>query len=116
MSDDIHQWLTDRASLPGMLGCAVNLPERGYVSRGSSQACPGEKVEAILNQLTDTLATLAANGLSADRLNWTFGSGHIHLITRPDGASLALAAAVDTEAARNLETLAGEFLALNLGF
>lgn len=115
MSDDFHQWLDARASLPGMLACAASLAERGRMSRSFSPACPCEKMETILNQFAGTLAALAEEGLDAQALNWTFQRGHIRLVIRSDGASLALAVAADTDAARNLETLAGEFLALNLG-
>jgi hypothetical protein len=48
-------------------------------------------------------------------LTWTFEQGQIFLIPRTDGALLALATQLNTEAAENVEQLAEEFFSLTPG-
>lgn len=115
MSDELNQWLDARASQPGLLACAVSLAGRGRVSRSFNPACPGEQIEIILDQLAAARDLLGQNGLDSPGLAWTFEHGQIRLVARPDGAILAAACSAAAGAPANLDKLAAEFQALNLG-
>jgi hypothetical protein len=99
-------------SVPGLLGCGLRLPDATYVSYSFDETCPRKGLEDVLEQLAETMTLLAGHGLAPCRLTWTFEQGQIFLIPRADGALLALATQPNTEAAENVDQLAGEFFSL----
>jgi hypothetical protein len=102
-------------TVPGLLGCGLRLPDATCVSYSFDKTCPRKRVEDILEQLAETITLLAGHGLAPGRLTWTFEQGQIFLIPRTDGALLALATQLNTEAAENVEQLAEEFFSLTPG-
>lgn len=100
---------------PGLLGCALRLPDATCVSYSFDKMCPRKKLDEILQQLAGTMTSLAGHGLPPHRLTWTFELGQIVLISRTDGTLLAMATRPDTEAAENVDQLAEEFFSLTPG-
>ncbi len=115
MSNTSQERLRASATVPGLLGCGLRLPDATCQSYSFDEMCPREHLDAILHQLAETMTLLAGHGLAPRRLTWTFEQGQIFLIPRPDGALLALATQPNTEAAENVDQLAEEFFSLNPG-
>jgi len=112
MSHSTQASFAPGTTVPGLLGCGLRLPDATCVSYSFSEMCPRKRLEDILEQLAETMALLAGHGLAPRRLTWTFAQGQIFLISRADGALLALATQPSTEAAENVDQLAGEFFSL----
>jgi hypothetical protein len=113
MNDTPQEWLATGAIASGMLGCGMRLPDSTCLSYSFNELCPREHLDQVLQQLAETMTLLARHGLTSSRLIWTFEQGQIFLITRPDGALLALATQPNTVAAENVDQLAEEFFSLN---
>jgi len=115
MNGTLQEWLVTDAVAPGMLGCGLRLPDATCRSYSFNELCPREHLDHILHQLAEAMTLLAGHGLAPQRLTWTFEQGQIFLITRSDGALLALATQPNTDAAKNVDELAEEFFSLAAG-
>jgi hypothetical protein len=115
MSNTSQEWLAPGATVPGLLGCGLRLPDATCLSYSFNEMYPREHWDHLLNQLAEMMTLLSGQGLAPCRLAWTFEQGQIFLIPRPDGALLALATQPNTEAAENVDQLAEEFFSLNPG-
>jgi len=115
MNNTSQEQLVTGAIASGMLGCGMRLPNAACVSYSFNELYPREHLERILDQLAGTMTLLTGHGLAPHRLAWTFEQGQIFVITRSDGALLALATLPNTEAAENVDQLAEEFFSLNPG-
>lgn len=102
-------------TVPGLLGCGLRLPDATCLSYSFDEMCPRKRLDDILQQLAGTMTRLADHGLAPNRLTWTFEQGQIFLISRADGALLALATQPNSEAAENVDQLAEEFFSLTPG-
>ena len=85
MKDPAKQWLTDRASPPGMLACGLRRPDGKYVCRSVEESCPVGKMERILAQFEGLRASLFTEKLSPRWVTWAFEQGQIRFVERPDG-------------------------------
>ncbi len=90
MSSTLENFLDERLPLPGIVACAIRLPDRSIVSRRDGDALTTAQVEQSLSRLA-----VAAEGLKRHRFEvktvcWTFDHARIHLTRRPDGAQLAV--------------------------
>jgi len=99
-------------TVPGLLGCGLRLPDATCQSYSFDEICPRKHLDRILQQLAETMTTLAGHGLAPHRLTWIFEQGQIFLISRSDGTLVALATQPNTEAAENVDQLAEEFFSL----
>jgi len=115
MNHTPQEQLVTGAIASGMLGCGMRLPDSTCLSYSFNELYPREYLERILHQLAGIMNLLAGHGLAPHRLVWTFEQGQIFLITRSDGALLALATQPHTEAAENVDQLAEEFFSLASG-
>jgi len=115
MNNASQERLTAGATVPGLLGCGLRLPDSTCLGYSFDETCPREHWDHILHQLAEAMTVLAGHGLAPRRLTWTFAQGQIFLIPRPDGALLAVATRPNTEAAENVDQLAEEFFSLAPG-
>lgn len=114
MKSAAQQWLTGRASPPGMLACGMREPGGNVICHSLEEICPVAKLEGILRHF-DNLHT----GCSFIKLNprwttWVFEQGQIRFVLRPDGWLLALVVRQESEAQPKLNPLSTEFLSLDL--
>jgi hypothetical protein len=112
MSNYSQEQLAPGTTVPGLLGCGLRLPDATCLSYSFDEMYPRKHLDDILHQLAETMTVLAGHGLAPCRLIWTFEQGQIFLISRADGALLALATQPNTEAAENVDQLAEEFFSL----
>jgi hypothetical protein len=115
MKKPVQQWLTNRASPPGMLACGLRRPNGELICHSREDTCPTEKMEAILRQFESLRTTLGSDLLAPRWWTWTFEQGQIRFVARPDGWLLGLVVRFDSEAMPQLDSLSNEFLSLELG-
>jgi hypothetical protein len=114
MNEQLQKWLADRLTAPGTLGGGVYLPDGSCVCQSADEHFPAEKIEKVLQQLAQSQPQLSEAGLAPRWSTWVFEQGKIRCVVRPDGLIFGLAVRVDTDAARTLNALSTEFLALEL--
>jgi hypothetical protein len=115
MKDPAQQWLVDRASPPGMLGCGLRRPDGKFVCRSVEEICPPAKLEKLLEQFATLRAVVFAGRFSPRWSTWAFEQGQIRFVPRSDGWLLALVVRTESDALPSLDPLSQEFLALDLG-
>ena len=114
MNDSVLQWLTDRASPPGTLACALRRPDGNFVCHSVEETCPATIIEKILDHF-DNLAAAVFTESSVPRWStWAFEQGQIRFVERPDGWRLALVVRTGSEATSALDPLSLEFFSLQL--
>jgi hypothetical protein len=114
MNDSALQWLTDRASPPGTLACALRRPDGYFVSHSVDEICPAPTVEKILGHFDSLAAEVFVEQPAPYWNTWAFEQGQIRFVERPDGWRLALVVRTNSEASPTLDSLSLEFLSLPL--
>ena len=115
MKDAALQWLTDRASPPGMLGCGLRRPDGKCVCRSIEDTCPAARLEKLLAQFAGLRAAVFIDKLAPRWSTWAFERGQIRFVERPDGWLLGLVVRTESDALPSLDPLSQEFLSLELG-
>lgn len=115
MKDPALQWLTDRASPPGMLACGLRRPDGKFICRSIEESCPAAKMERILGQFPSLREAVFTGQLSPRWSTWAFEQGQIRFVERSDGWLLGLVVRTESEALPSLDPLSLEFLSLELG-
>jgi hypothetical protein len=114
MNDPALQWLTDRASPPGMLACGLRRPDGKFVCLSLEESCPMAQIENILGHFDSFCAAMFTEEPAPRWSTWAFEMGQIRFIERPDGWRLALAVRAESDAVTGLDPLSQEFLSLPL--
>jgi hypothetical protein len=112
MKEIFEQWLTARATAPGMLVCGVRQTDGRCLCHGSTRTFPPEQLEKILQLFAEANVQFPAESGRQMWHKWIFDEGQLCFVSRPDGSLLAMVVRPETDAAQNLGNLAGEFLAL----
>lgn len=115
MKDPALQWLTDRASPPGMLACGMCRPDGKFICRSVEETCPAAKLERILAQFPSLREAVFEDKLPPRWSTWAFDQGQIRFVERPDGWLLGLVVRTESDAVPSLDPLSQEFLSLELG-
>ena len=111
MKADFKTWFAALPAMPGMLACGVRQPNGKCLGQGDDKKCSVGKIEKLLKQFAELHEPLAAAELAPRWTTWAFEYGQLRFVPRPDKALLLLLVSPDTEAARELDRLAEEFLA-----
>lgn len=90
MSSPLNTFLDERLPLPGIVACAIRLPDRSIVSRRDGDALTTAQVEQCLSRLAVAAEGLKRHRFEVKTLCWTFEYARIHLTRRLDGAALAV--------------------------
>jgi hypothetical protein len=90
VSSPLETFLDERLPLPGIVACAIRLPDRSIVSRRDGDAMTTAQVEQCLSRLAVAAEGLKRHRFEVKTLCWTFDQARIHLTRRPDGAQLAV--------------------------
>jgi hypothetical protein len=114
MSDFNQQWLTRRASPPGMVACGLRGPDGKALCHTLEESCPAAKMEQILAQFEHVRSALFSEQLAPRWHTWAFEQGQIRFVQRPDGWLLGLVVRPNSDAGRRLDALSQEFLNLEL--
>jgi hypothetical protein len=114
MNETLQKWLAERLTAPGTLGGGISLADGTCLCHSVDEQFPAEKIERVLQQLAQSQPPLADTSLAPRWSTWLFEQGKVRCVVRPDGLLLGLAVRVDTDAARALNTLSDDFLALTV--
>lgn len=114
MKNPAETWLTGRASLPGTLACGLKEPGGGFLCHSVEEICPETKLREILGQFDNLHSAFFLNQLAPLWSTWVFEHGVIRFVQRTDGWLLALVVRQDSDAYLKLDTLAMEFIPLDL--
>jgi len=90
VSSPLHTFLDEHLPLPGIVACAIRLPDRSVVSRRDGDAMTTAQVEQCMSRLTLASEGLRRHRFDAKTLCWTFEFARIHLTRRYDGTTLAV--------------------------
>ena len=90
MTPSLTTFLDERLPLPGIVACAIRLPDRSIVSRRDGDAMTTAQVEQCLSRLAVAAEGLRRHRVDVKTLCWTFEFARIHLTRRYDGATLAI--------------------------
>ncbi len=110
MKADFKNWFAALPAIPGMLACGVRQPNGKCLGYGDDKIYPAGKIEKLLKQFAELHEPLAADKLAPRWTTWAFEYGHIRFVPRPDKWLLMLIVSPETEAARELDRIAEEFL------
>lgn len=110
MKADFKTWFAALPNVPGMLGSGLRRPNGKCIAHGDGKNHPDEKIEKLIRQFAELHEPLVAAGLSPRWSTWAFEYGYIRFVPRPDKWLLMLLVSPETEAARELDRLAEEFL------
>ena len=110
MKADFKTWFAALPAIPGMLACGVRQPNGKCLGYGDDKIYPATKIEKLLKQFSELHGPLAAAELAPRWTTWAFEYGHIRFVPRPDKWLLMLLVSPETEAARELDRIAEEFL------
>ena len=108
------EWLMNRASPSGMLGCGLRQPDGKLMGRSIEESCPASQIESVLAHFDTISAEVFIETPAPSWSTWSFEHGRIRFVERPDGWRLVLAARTDSEAMNLLDELSLEFLSLGL--
>ena len=114
MNPALDHWLASCARDPGTLGCGVQLPDRTCVSRSFNEGFPPTHLDETLRCLAELAPVFSGQGLFPRWFTWSFESGQLRVVLRPDNALFVLAVQNHSAAVKNLETITAEFFGLKL--
>jgi hypothetical protein len=110
MKADFKNWFAALPAIPGMLACGYRQPNGKCVGFGDDKIYPAQKIKKLLKQFAELHAPLAAAELSPRWTTWAFEYCQLCFVPRSDKGLLMLLVSPETEAARELDRLAAEFL------
>ena len=110
MKSDFKKWFAALPAIPGMLACGVRQPNGKCLGYGDDKIYPAQKIEKLLKQFAELHEPLLAAELSPCWTTWAFEYGRIRFVPRPDKWLLMVIVSPETEAARELDRFAEEFL------
>ncbi len=111
MKADFKHWFASLPAVPGMLACGHRQPNGKCLGHGDDKIYTAEKISRLLKQFAELHEPLAAAEFSPRWTTWAFEYGLLRFVPRPDKGLLMLLVSPETEAARELDRLAEEFLA-----
>lgn len=114
MRENIHNWLTEKTKIAGILACGIRSPDRKTYTRTLSPQFTPIALENACRCVTDTFQVLQANRFPANLVRWVFENYFIYGFVRPDGICLALLTRRSTAEipTTDLEAIVAEFQSL----
>jgi hypothetical protein len=112
MQEHVHNWLTDKMKVAGILACGLRSPDRKTFTRSHSQQFPPVALENACRCLSDTFQVLNSNRFPVELVRWVYENYFLYGIIRPDGHCLALLTrrnALPSLQPADLEHIAAEF-------
>jgi len=111
MKEAINQWLSQHATLKGVLACGVRYPDATVFVPASPAGFPPENLEYSLRCVADTFQVLKLNQFPNEYVRWIYQNALLYCLKRADGAFLGVftnreETAVDLDA---LGAMLGEF-------
>lgn len=111
MKDEIHNWLTEKVRLAGVLACGIRAPDRKTFIRSQAPQFTQVALEHACRCLGDTFQVLNSNHFPVQTLRWVYQNHFVYGFVREDGHCLAVVTprAEPSLKADALEAVVGEF-------
>jgi hypothetical protein len=88
MKEHLHQWLSQRAEVPGVHACGLRFPDHTTSTHIREPSFPPDALENAWRTVADTFQVLKHHHLPAVNLRWVFEHALLYCLTRPDGTCL----------------------------
>lgn len=114
MKDEIHNWLTEKMRVSGMLACGIRSPDRKTYTRGQSAQFTPVALEHACRCLSDTFQVVNSNRFPMQLVRWVYENYFVYGFQREDGHCLAVLTRRHeaTLQPADLETIVAEFHSL----
>ncbi len=112
MQEHVHNWLTEKMKVAGVLACGLRSPDRKTFTRSHSQQFQPVALENACRCLSDTFQVLNSNRFPMETVRWVYENYFFYGLMRQDGHCLGLLArrnALPTVQPADLERIAAEF-------
>jgi len=90
MQEQVHNWLTEKVKVAGVLACGIRAPDRKTFTRSLSPQFPQIALENACRCLSDTFQVLNSNRFPVELVRWVYEKYFFYGFTRPDGHCFAL--------------------------
>jgi hypothetical protein len=115
MKEHVHNWLTDKMKIAGMLACGIRSPDRKTFTRSLSPQFSPAALENACRCLSDTFQVIQSNRFPVELVRWVFENYFLYGFLRQDGHCLAVLTRRDpagTLPTADLEWIVTEFQSL----
>jgi hypothetical protein len=116
MKEEIHNWLTEKVRLAGVLACGIRAPDRKTFIRSQTPQFNQAALEHACRCLGDTFQVLNSNHFPSQMIRWIYQNHFVYGFIREDGHCLAILAPRAEPGLRNdaLQSVVGEFQHLSM--
>jgi hypothetical protein len=115
MQEHIHNWLTEKMKIPGVLACGLRSPDRKIFTRSLSPQFQPVALEAAFRSVGDTFQIMNTNRFPTGFVRWVFENYFLYAFSRPDGHCFGVLSRRDSKHPLDpltLGQLSAEFLSL----
>jgi hypothetical protein len=116
MQEQVHNWLSEKTKIAGVLACGIRAPDRKTFTRSLTPQFTQMALENACRCLSDTFQVLGSNRFPVRLVRWVYENYFFYGFMRPDGHCFALLtrrnAAQPALQQHDLETIVSEFHAL----
>src|ERR1700733_8306099 len=85
MKEHLHNWLTEKMRVTGVLACGIRSPDRKTFTRSLSPQFPAIALENACRCLSDTFQILNSNRFPFELVRWVYENYFFFGSKRPDG-------------------------------
>ncbi len=85
MKEQIHNWLTDKMKVNGVLACAIRSPDRKTFTRSVSPQFAPVALENACRCLSDTFQIISTNRFPGELIRWVYENHYLYGFIRQDG-------------------------------
>jgi hypothetical protein len=112
MQEEIHNWLTDKMKVTGVLACGIRSPDRKTFTRSFSPQFAPVALENAFRCLADMFQILNSNRFPVELVRWVYENYFLYAVIRPDGHCFAVLTrrhTAPTLRAEDLDKIIAEF-------
>jgi hypothetical protein len=114
MKENIHNWLSEKMRVAGILACGIRSPDRKTFTRSLSPQFAPVALENACRCLSDTFQILNSNRFPIELVRWVYDKYFVYGFVRQDGHCLAVFTRRHEHSmqASDLEAIVAEFHSL----
>jgi hypothetical protein len=90
MQELVHNWLTEKMKVPGVLACGIRSPDRKTFTRSLSPQFQPIALENACRCLSDTFQIIQSNRFPAELVRWVYEKYFFYGFIRLDGHCFGL--------------------------
>ena len=90
MQEHVHNWLTEKMKVTGVLACGIRSPDRKTFTRSHSPQFQPIALENACRCLSDTFQIIQSNRFPAELVRWVYEKYYFYGFIRLDGHCFGL--------------------------